>query len=286
MSDDDLLADTQSVENQPEGEQQPAGETENFDRGPPPSEVQYPDWVPTELQSAEKRQELLDALGIKNGATLPAERPDFVPEKFWKEGEGLQLENAMKSYSELEKKMHEKRPEPPEAYDLKPPDGVELGEDTPLLSEQDTELFKDLGLDNDSAQKVMNHYWENVVPALMEERGKAELANLANDWDIKRNDDGSFAPEFKERLGKVKAWAEKNLPEEAQQHLRKSASGIQAMYKMMEAGANVAPDGGSGQSGMSESELQSAINSDRYWQDEGYRNQISREFQRRYGSGG
>lgn len=278
MADEDLLAGADA------DNQQDNPPTDDFQAGPPPSDVKYPEWVPPEYHDPDKRGELLNVLGVQPGKTLPTERPDCVPEKFWDEKDGFQLENAMKSYAEMERKQSEGRPQPPEKYEINTPEGVELEEGETLASEEDIALFKELGLDNAGAQKVVDHFWTNVVPMLAEERGKAELANLSAAWDMKAGEDGELPPEFKQRLGKIREWGENNLPEEVQQHLRKSASGVQAMWKMMEAGT--APVAQGPAAGMSKEELEAEMRSDRYWTDEAHQQRISQEFQRRYGTGG
>jgi hypothetical protein len=57
-------------------------------------------------------------------------------------------------------------PEVPEAYDIKPPDGVEL--DAALL-EAVTPTFKDLGLTNEAAQKLADAYAKDVLPRVVEQ---------------------------------------------------------------------------------------------------------------------
>ena len=42
------------------------------------------------------------------------ERPDDFPTKFWDEKEGPDIENLVKSYNNLEKKLSEGRPKAPE----------------------------------------------------------------------------------------------------------------------------------------------------------------------------
>lgn len=286
---DDLLAegaapdDNQAAE-APTGEEAPTlqQDGDTLDKGPPASDVQYPQWVPSEFQAPEKRGELFNALGLKEGQVLPSERPDFVPEKFWTDN-GLALDKFAKSYTELEKKLGSKAPEkgePPESYEVKPPEGVDLGEDGEFLSEEDVALFKDLGLDNDGAQKVADHYWNQVVPMLAEKQTELETQKLSTDWNVKPDSD-----EFKQRLGEVRQWAESNLPEEVTGHLRKSASGVQALWSMMQNKVAPATSDGSGVQAKTDAELQQMINSDAYWDpaNEHTRRQVQQEFEKRFG---
>lgn len=258
---EDLLAGGESPENQ-EAPDQPQA----IDEGPPPSQVQMPDWVPSEYHDPAKRDELLSALGVEAKHQPITERPDYLPEKFWKEGEGPQIDSLAKSYTELEKKLGESGKIPPESYEIRPPEGVQTKEGESLLTEEDTALFKELGLNNDQAQQVFDHYWENVLPTLLEERAQSQHATLASQWGMTPGDNGEMPPEYKQRLGSIAQWAEKNLPEESVKALRTSASGIRAMWEMMQ--AKVALPGGEGaKSGPDQAEVQKLISSDEYWQD-------------------
>lgn len=256
MADEDLLADGEAVENQ-------APADDSVDAGPPPSSSAYPDWVPTEYHDPGKRGELLQALGFED-KQAPGERPEHVPEKFWKEGEGLQADALVKSYQELERTLHEKGKVPPETYEITPPNGVEVGEDESFLTEEDTALFKEAGLTNDQAQQIVNYYFETAMPAIMEERGRAELANLAGQWDMKVDTEGNLPHEFKQRLGEIRSWASDNLPEEVVSTLRTSAKGVEAMWQMMQAKSALPQQKGQ-VSSMSDAELQRIMNSDEYW---------------------
>lgn len=287
MSDDLLAGDSADNQDAPLPEEQ-TPETQqaaedDFVKGPEPSGVRYPDWVPGEYHDPAKRGELFNALGLKEGQVLPGERPDYVPEKFWNDN-GLALDKFAKSYTELEKKLGGKapdKPEPPETYEVKPPEGVDLGEDGEFLSEEDVALFKELGLDNDGAQKVADHYWSQVLPVLAEKQTELETQKLSADWKVKPDSD-----EFKQRLGQVRQWAESNLPEDVVGHLRKSASGVQALWSMMQNKVAPASTDGGQLSGKTDEELQAMVNDDRYHDpsNEAYRAQVQQEFQKRYGT--
>lgn len=258
---EDLLAGGESPENQ-EAPNQP--ETQP-DAGPTPSSVKMPDWVPPEYHDPGKRDELLQAIGVETKHQALTERPEFLPEKFWKDGEGPQLETMAKSYTELERKLHEQGKVAPETYEIKPPEGVKLDEDESFLTDDDVELFKELGLNNDQAQKITDYYWENALPALLEERAQSQHATLAAQWDMKPGEDGEMPAEYKQRLGSIKGWAEKNLPGEAVQSLRTSASGIKAMWEMMQAKTQLPSQ--SAPTAADPEEINRIIQSDEYWQD-------------------
>jgi hypothetical protein len=284
MADEDLLAGAPpSDDNQPPADDQTPPAGAELDAGPPPSDVKYPDWVPSDLHAPEKRQELLDALGVKPGSDVPSERPEFLPEKFWKDGEGPQLEAMSKSYSELERKLHESGKLPPETYEVKPPEGLDLPDDAPMLGDEDMEVFRELGLDNAGAQKLTDHFYKTILPVIGQAKAETELATLAGNWDMKVGEGGELPTEMKQRLGKIRDWADKNLPGEVSQHLRKSASGIQALYGMMQQGLAM-PGSDTGGSGRSREELEQIMASDDYWNEsnEALRKEVDQEFARLY----
>jgi len=284
MSDEsDLLAVS---DDNPQGEQAPVEDAApDFDAGPPPSDKAYPDWVPSEFHAPEKRQELLDAIGVK--AERPTGRPEGLPDKFWKDDAGVNVEGLAKSYSELEKKLHQGKTQAPEKYEVKAPEGMELGEGETLLSEADETLFRDLGLNNDQAQQLTEHFWSNVVPMLAEQQGELELTKLANAWDIKLGDTGvKESTELSNRLAQLKQWGNANLPDDVMAHLKRSSSGVQALWAMMQAKAGM-PRGDAPQQQKDKTEIDAMINDDQYWdpgpKGDAYRKQVEQHVNRRGG---
>ena len=61
-------------------------------------------------------------------------RPDFIPEKFWDEKEGPDIEGIMKSLGELEKKFHRGDHKVPEQYNLDVISEYNVPEDDALLT--------------------------------------------------------------------------------------------------------------------------------------------------------
>jgi len=286
---DDLLAegaeapatdDNQATEEQ--ATEAPETTETEVQAGPPPSDTQYPEWVPSEFKSPEKRGELFNALGLKEGQVLPNERPEFIPEKFWGD-DGLQLDKMAQSYTELERRLSsgdKAAPEVPEQYEVRLPEGVDLGEDAEPLSEEDQALFKELGLNNEGAQKLTEHFWNSVMPVLAEKQTELETQKVASEWGLQPDSE-----EYKQRLGQVRHWAESNLPEEVTSHLRKSASGVQAMWSMMQ--NKVAPaSSDSAVAGKTDAELQQMIQDPKYWDpaNEHFRNEVQKEYQKRFGT--
>lgn len=91
----------------------------------------------------------------------PAEEPPAIPKE-----EPTLLADKPKEGDPKKDEPKEGDPKPaavPEAYELKAPEGVDLD---PAMVELATPVFKELGLDNAAAQKVVSLYAEQVMPAL------------------------------------------------------------------------------------------------------------------------
>lgn len=100
MSDTDGLlaeASTESDDNQQEQQESTISHVET----PPDSEPQTVDEVTVAAEDEE----------------MEFVRPDWYPEKFWNEDDGPDLENLVKSYSELQKKFSQGKHKAPEEYD-------------------------------------------------------------------------------------------------------------------------------------------------------------------------
>lgn len=226
------------------------------------------------LPEAEEPEVTVDEQGNrfdKDGNALPpeeetaAERPEWLPEKF------KSPEDLAKSYAELEKKLGE-RNEIPETYELT------YGDQQVPLEEDDVEFFKEVGLSNEQAQKVYSQLMDTVVPELQKARTETEVTKLSSAWNM---DTGSV--QFKERMGKLSAWAKNNMPEEAVSHLRSSAEGVQALWSMMQANLQTgAPPSGGGNARKTQAELQDMVKDPRYGVEEGYTQQVEKEFARVY----
>lgn len=111
------------------------------------------------------------------------ERPYDFPAKFWDDKEGPDIENLVKSYNNLEKKLSEGRPKAPDEYDITALEGVE--KDDPLLMDY-TEWAKENNIPQDSfialAQKFVDMGYESEKEAKLDlEKEKALLGENANE---------------------------------------------------------------------------------------------------------
>lgn len=193
-------------------------------------------------------------------------RPEWLPEKF------KSPEDLVKAYNELGGKLREKN-DPPEAYDLKLPDGV-AG-----LTDDDSAAFKEMGLTNAQAQKLVDYFHANVVPEIQNIRAGVEKERLAAAWNMQ----GVESHEFSQRLVEVKSWAARNLPEAAVAEMAKTANGVNALYKMMQSGMDAKNIQPAQAQRLDKAQLQELMNDQRYLtRDPDYMAYVQRKFQETY----
>lgn len=197
----------------------------------------------------------------------PEARPEWLPEKF------QTPEDLVKAYNEMGAKIREKS-EPPESYEIKFEDGSEVE-----LTESDVAAFKEAGLTNDQAKQLTQYFQESILPTLIEAKTDIEKDRLATDWGM-----DASSNEFMQQLGRVKAWANQNLPEAAVQELSRTAQGVQTIAKLMEQKASGSRSVGESTAPRpNKAELQNLMNDQRYWSgDEDYREYVRQQFERAY----
>ena len=225
----------------------------------------HPESILDTVEPAEET-EAPDPTDVVDTPTNPEaeERPEWLPEKF------KTPEDLVKAYNELGGKLREKN-EPPETYELELPDGVEL-------KEADAEAFKEMGLNNDQAQKLVGYFYENVIPELQQARADVEVERLAQAWNVKAD-----STEFQQRLSKVKSWALRNMDEQAVAMMARTHNGVQALYQMMQAKADQNLPAGGNQARPSPADLQAMMADERYVnRDPDYMAHVQRQFQLAY----
>jgi len=215
-------------------------------------EGERPEWLPEKFNSPE---ELVKAYN-EMGNTI---RGKFdLPEGFTSPEEVVEAYNNIK----------ENGPEPPETYDLQAPEG--LGDPT----DADVEMFKEAGLTNQQAQKVMDQFAENVLPSVHEKQAEVENERLGRQWQMEPN-----TREFQDRMSQIKSWAEENMPAHAVNEMAKTSNGVNALYQMMQSGMESRMVSGSsaGTARLTQDELNSMVQDERYWTDPAYRQDVERK---------
>lgn len=249
-------------------EEQAEEQAEELAEGVEPSAVQMPEWVPPEYQDPDNRAELLKALGVETPGG--AERPEWLPEKF------ETPEALANSYKSLEQKLGGKS-EVPEQYELELPEGVDE------LPEADVEAFKDAGLSNESAQKLINYMTENIIPQMREQNVEHQTQQLAFSWSMTNEDGTPDSEALATRVAAVKQWADKNVPEGVVKELSTTASGVQSLYNLMKSKSKGTQSNGPAVAA-DPNQLQQMVNDPRYWEDEAFQRQVNAAYQRAYDS--
>lgn len=181
-------------------------------------------------------------------SSAPAEiasRPDFVPEKFWnaKSGE-VRMEDAFKSYSEIEKKGRERSDTmrksiidemsseqsanvPHDGYEARIPESMQeyFGEDSEFQFNENDPLLNfwadfasEAGLDQEGFDKGVEAYLQ---------------ANMSNQPDME-TEFGRLGENGKERAGHVGSWAKQNFSEETYNALESFATNAEAVVALEE----------------------------------------------------
>ncbi len=210
----------------------------------------------------------------------PASRPDSIPEKFWNaEAGAIRAEDIGKAYTELETRFRNKqeeiraeikadlekeitpqeKPEAPESYEFKAPEGVEPEAitDTPQYK-WFAEFAKERGFSQDEFQAGINSYLEGLAASLPDQ--DAEFAKLGEN--------------AKSRAGAVAAFLDKHLPDPADRAiadaLTSTANGVRVVETLMrQTGmdpARMADNyGGYANDDASDAEIRKLQESEEYW---------------------
>lgn len=209
-----------------------------------------------------------------------SERPPWVPEKFWDEASGsIRLEDAFRSYGELERKLGQKatlpdgeisdeqrqklldllgRPGSADDYRIEPPHA---------LIEPDADLNKRLheaGFSQTQAQLVYELAAERLLPVVGEMVSEVEARRESE--RLERHFGGADA--WGQTSRQLRTWADANLEPAVRGALGASFEGVLALYQLMKAAEPKLLDvDGDGRLGPSEENLQQMMRDPRYWRD-------------------
>jgi hypothetical protein len=144
-------------------------------------EVEAPE---KEITSEEADESIPHVAGAEeSGEEAALERPDYIPEKFWSDTDGPDIENLAKSYKELESKFRAGKHKAPDEYDLT---DLKLKPDDPVVASY-TEWAKENGVSQEAFETLANKIIEisGGVAEQQEFDQKAELEKLGpNATDI------------------------------------------------------------------------------------------------------
>ncbi len=217
----------------------------------------------------------------KDTGEKPPQKPDWLPDKFWKDGEA-QVENLAKSYRALEQKLSQSlRADTPPSVDADTPYNIDL---QGISIDRDTAFenhLKQAGLTDAQAQaiyvladKYLGEFFQqkqNMHAQLMEME-LAQHFGSVEDWQ-------TLQPVLYQ-------WAQDNLPEETVVHLATSVQGVKALHKMMTAhGEPKLSDNGHAGIPITQESLQKMMDNPKYWRerDPAYIDKVQQGFKTLYG---
>lgn len=205
--------------------------------------------------------------------------PPEYPVKFLKRETGEpDTEALLKSYLELERRMArgETNAAPPFAMDrdsalkaLGRPDTpeqyrVDVLENYLQRDPEMENLLHEAGFTEEQVQLVYDLAAEKMTPIIAEivgqARGAADTARLEQEFGGKDR--------WRQVKRQIRAWGEKNLPNDALTALCRSYEGVMAVHRMMSNGDEPGlTRGGDGGEALSEEQLRRMMNSPKYWRD-------------------
>jgi len=208
------------------------------------------------------------------------ERPEGLPDKFWDEEKGADLQGLAKAYSELEKKFHNGDHKAPKQYNLSV-----LGENIP---EGDALLegYKDWAKENGISQAA----FDSLATMFAEEFGYQEQQQR----ELRDAVHEQLGPNSKEIIRSNVLWAESlktkgvldDSEHEALNELGATAAGIRAIQKIRERNGEMAkiPVNSSVSDLKTKDELQEMVNNPEYKSNPAYRAKVEKEFERSFGT--
>lgn len=221
-----------------------------------------------------------DAVSAGEPATVGAERPAHVPEKFWDAEAGtVRTKSLLRSYVELERKLGRMVPMPDESDDgagmdrllalLGRPasaEGYEIAQPHPLV-EADAGLnsrLHEAGFTQKQAQLVYELAAEKLVPMM---QGLLDDAEATRQVDRLQRRFGG-ADGWRETARQLRTWAAASLPAEVVDTLGGSYEGVLALHQMMQAAEpELLGSDDAGPAAPDEGRLHEMMRDPRYWRD-------------------
>lgn len=194
------------------------------------------------------------------GAPKPPGAPAGLPPQFWDAASGnLKLEELLKAYQDLERRLAEAAQRPTSVDDY----AVDCSHG---LFEPDVEVngrLFEAGFSPQQAQLLYDLAAERLLPTL---QGLA--ADLQAEREMERLiEHFGDAEKWRTVSRQLLAWGKRNLPDAAVEGLASTYDGVMALYRMMKGDGPAALKGDGGQGGASEDELRALMRDPRYWRD-------------------
>jgi len=208
------------------------------------------------------------------------ERPDFMPEQFWSDEDGPDLEGMAKSYTEMRTKMSQGKHKAPKDgnYDMSSLEGIP--DDDPLLTDF-SKFAADSGLSQEQFDQITSMYMQHVgeMYGSVETDIQAEMAKLGKNAD-------KVLQSTSQWLGKLQSSGVLSEGEtEALVNAAQSADIIRALNKIRDSyGERAIPalDIQEGAS-VSKADLDAMVADPRYGKDMRYTSDVERKFMEFFG---
>lgn len=211
--------------------------------------------------------------GANEGARFQnqgVQRPDFVPEKFWKDGK-VDIENTFKSYGELETRFGTKTEELLKQLDGERRKGLPEAADKYELT-----IAAEAGL---SVDDVKDHpafdWWRNVafdvgIPQEKFTEGVGQLIGILTQGPDLEAEAKKLGENATQRITAVSTWAKSTFTDAdefaAIQMLGTSAAGVKVLEKLMgKAPTSFGSEGSPAAPGITPEKLKSMQADARYW---------------------
>ena len=205
-----------------------------------------------------------------------------IPEKFKLENGEINIDGLLKSYLELEKKLSQNTaaktinlPEASNAYE------IDLSHGLFDLDDELNERMFELGFSKEQAQLVYDMAAEKLVPLVqdiaVEFRSETEIEKLKSEFGGEEK--------FNEIARQIKAFGQKNMPEEAFEALASSYEGVMALYNMMKSSEPKIIKNKSGQASGDVMDVEQLVRDPKYWRekDPAFVAKVTKAFERYYG---
>jgi len=212
------------------------------------------------------------------------ERPDFIPEKFWDDKEGPDLEKMMKSYDELQKQFSQGKHKAPKEYNTEVLTEAGYESNDPVVS-----TYLDWAQKYGVNQAAFDELASSITGMAGEDMAAVQL-------DLKQERE-ALGPNADEILKSNINWADglerKGIISDAERAELNiwggSAVGQRLMQKVrsMTGDMSKIPVADVAEAGVSEDDfkrsMQSKMNDSRYGNDPAFTRQVEKEFEQRYG---
>jgi len=207
-------------------------------------------------------------------------RPEWYPEKFWGD-DGPDIENLVKSYTELQKKFSQGKHKAPEKYDDSVFKSANIPDDDPLYSTY-RDWAKENGISQDAFESLASKFVEIVG-------SQNESAKVAYEQEYKK-----LGPNADVTIKSMTDWAQGLVrkgvwsPDDFEEFkiMGGTAQGIRALQKIRSyygdqpVPVDVAPVGDT----PSKEELMAMVGKPEYATDPGYRAKVEKLFEKVYGT--